>query len=227
MNADNREKLAAWLKRPRSSFGFLATVGSLVLLLSVVTWFEPAFDRLMAHPWIVLLLVISSMAIGVMVQHRYTLLVGKSIFSPAQTNWKKKLGLTKTYAKESNIALCILLLLGTGYPLTLFFAARSTEAIVSACKSNLDARLQASGESDEAPSISLPVCQCLSKVFLDRNGILRLALFKTELLDAADYEGVSEADEAFCIDSVFESASDLALRSTFPTMHVLPRQSGQ
>lgn len=213
---ENKEKLYAWLNRPRGSFGWVAGVISFVLLLSVTTWFEPVVDPLMAHPWVVLLLAASSAAIGIVIQHRYTLLVGKSIFSAGATGWRKKVGLIYKFSRESNIVLGIILLFGLGYPAILYFAARSTETIVSACKNNLDTQLSAGGEGDEFPSISLPLCQCLSKVFLDKNGVLRLALFNTTLLDVTDFQGVTEADEERCMETVIKTAPDLALRHDIP-----------
>lgn len=216
MSSENKDKLRAWLTRPRGSFGFITGVVSFVVLLSIATWFGPEADPLMAHPSIIFLLAAGSAAIGGFVQHRYTLAVGKGIFGAATPVWRRKVEINRTFARESNIVLCLILLLGMGYPLILIFATRSTATIVNACKSSLDTQLYTRGEYDEFPSISLPVCQCLSKVFLDRNGVLRLALFNTPLLDAEDFKKVTEIDEARCVDLVIRSQPDLAASPNVP-----------
>jgi hypothetical protein len=195
-------------------------VASFVVLLSIATWFGPESDPLKGHPSMVLLLAAGSAVIGVIVQHRFTSRVGKGIFGAPTNEWQRKAALNRTYARESNITLCLIVLLSMGYPLTLFFATRSTQTIIDACKSSLDAQLYARGKDDGVPSIALPVCQCLSKVFLNKNGVVRLALFDTPLMAPEDFNRVTEFDEARCVDSVIQSTPDLASRPDVPVLQV-------
>ncbi|PSS58715.1 hypothetical protein [Pseudomonas sp. BBP2017] len=202
MNATSKEKLTAWLKRPRGSFGIVAAVVSFVLLASIATGFEGVAALVTAKPWILLGFVAISLAIGVVVQHRYTLLVGKAIFSPGAKGWRQTMERLSTWAKESNIALCLLIAVGVGYPTTLYFAARSVRTIVAACEVNLSDKLGLPGEGERSIPIASPLCACLSQLFLDRNGVLRLALFNTSVLDVTDFQGITEEDEQQCLNRV-------------------------
>ncbi|MFK0089596.1 hypothetical protein ACIQUS_20150 [Pseudomonas sp. NPDC090755] len=151
-----------------------------------MTWFEGVVQLLTARPWMLSGFAAISLGVGVIVQHRYTVLVGKAIFNPGAPGWRDKVERMATCAKESNLVLCLLLAVGIGYPTTLYFAARSIRAIAAACEANLNDPLVIPGEDGRSISIASPVCQCLSQVFLDRNGVVRLALFDTSALDVTD-----------------------------------------
>lgn len=202
MNATRKQKLTAWLKRPRGSFGIIAAVISFVVLVSIATGFEGIAALLAAKPWILLGFVAISLAIGVVVQHRFTMLVGQSIFSPSASGWRQKMERLTTWAKESNVALCLLIAVGVGYPTTLYFAARSVRTIIAACEVNLSDKLELPGEGERSISIASPLCVCLSELFLDRNGVVRLALFNTSVLAVTDFQGITEEDEQQCLNRV-------------------------
>lgn len=217
MNDTSKQKLTAWFKRPRGSFGIVAAVISFVLLVSLATAFEGVAALVTAKPWILLGFVAISLAIGIVVQHRYTLLVGKAIFSPGASGWRQTLERLSTWAKESNIALCLLIAVGVGYPVTLYFAAQSMRTIVAACEVNLNNNLGLPGEGERSVSIASPLCICLSEVFLDRNGVLRLALFNTSVLNVTDFQGITEEDEQHCLNRVIPAGQ-------LPTPQALSRQ---
>lgn len=202
MNASSNEKLRAWLKRPRGSFGVIAGVVSFVVLVSIASGFEGVAPLLTARPWMLSGFAAISLGVGVIVQHRYTVLVGKAIFNAGAPGWRDKVERMATCAKESNLVLCLLLAVGVGYPTTLYYAARSIRVIAAACEANLSDKLLIPGEEGRSISIASPVCQCLSQVFLDRNGVVRLALFDTSVLDVTDYQGITEEDEQHCLDRV-------------------------
>jgi len=202
MNASGNQKLRAWLKRPRGSFGVIAGVASFVVLVSIASGFEGVAPLLTARPWVLAGFAAISLGVGVIVQHRYTVLVGKAIFNAGAPGWRDKVERMATCAKESNLVLCLLLAVAVGYPTTLYYAARSIRAIAAACETNLSDKLVIPGEEGRSISIASPVCQCLSQVFLDRNGVVRLALFDTSALDVTDYQGITEEDEQYCLDRV-------------------------
>ncbi|MFK8329870.1 hypothetical protein M2D63_007645 [Pseudomonas sp. BJa5] len=202
MNASAKEKLGAWLKRPRGSFGAIAGVGSFVVLVSIASAFEGVAQLLTARPWVLAGFIAISLGVGVIVQHRYTVLVGKAIFAPGASGWRNRVGRMTSWARESNLVLCLLLAVAVGYPATLYFAARSLRTIVAACETNLNDQLAIPGEGGRSLPIAAPVCQCLAQVFLDRNGMVRLALFETAALEVTDYQGISEEDEQHCLDAV-------------------------
>lgn len=202
MNASSNEKLRTWLKRPRGSFGVIAGVVSFVVLVSIASGFEGVAPLLTARPWMLSGFAAISLGVGVIVQHRYTVLVGKAIFNAGAPGWRDKVERMATCAKESNLVLCLLLAVGVGYPTTLYYAARSIRVIAAACEANLSDKLLIPGEEGGSISIASPVCQCLSQVFLDRNGVVRLALFDTSVLDVTDYQGITEEDEQHCLDRV-------------------------
>lgn len=202
MNDTRKQKLTAWFKRPRGSFGIVAAVISFVVLVSLAIAFEGIAALVAAKPWILLGFVAICLSIGIVVQHRYTLLVGKAIFNPSASGWWPTLERLLTWAKESNIALCLLIAVGVGYPTTLYFAARSVHSIIVACETNLNDKLQLPGEAERSISVASPLCKCLSEVFLDRNGVLRLALFNTSVLEVTDFQGITEEDEQQCLNRV-------------------------
>lgn len=202
MKASSKEKLTVWLKRPRASFGIIAGLITFVVLVSIAACFEGVAALLMANPWILLGFVAISLATGIIVQHRYALLVGKAIFSPGSTGWRQKVERISICAKESNLVLCLLVAVGVGYPTTLYFAARSIRTIVAACEVNINDKLELGGNDGRSASIASPICLCLSQVFLDRNGVLRLALFNTSVLSVNDFQGITEKDEQQCLNRV-------------------------
>lgn len=216
MNAADKLKLIAWLRRPKSSFGLLAGIASFVVLMSLAAWLEQAYDLMLSAPFILVAFLLVSVGSGIIVQHRFTLRLGDTIFNSPAQGWQRAWQRLSTWARESNILLAILLALCIGFPVTMFYAVQSIQTIVKDCQQDLEAQAQMYEEQIPTTSFSRPLCECLSQQFLRKNGVVRLALFNTRILDITDFEGVTPTDEQVCLNSVLGVNVELLSRQTSP-----------
>jgi hypothetical protein len=219
MKAANKVKLAAWLKSPKSSFGLLAGIASFLLLMSLAVWFQDAFDLMLNAPLVLAGFLIVSMCAGVIVQYRFTLRLGDAVFNSTAQGWQYTSRRLSAWARESNILLAILLAMCIGFPTTMFYAVRSIQTIIRDCQEDLEAQAQFFEEQGPTISLSKPLCECLSQQLLRRNGVVRLALFNTRILNIEDFEGVTPTDEQLCLDSVLEVNVESLSRHTLQPKH--------
>jgi hypothetical protein len=216
MYAVSKVKLTAWMRRPRSSFGLLAGIASFVVLMSLAAWLEQAYDWMLSAPFTLAAFLLVSMATGIVVQHRFTVRLGDALFNSPAQGWQRAWHRLSSWARESNIFLAILLALCVGFPITMFYAVRSVQTIVRDCQQNLEARTQVFEEQGPTTSFSRPLCECLSRQFLRKNGVVRLALFNTRILAITDFKGVTPRDEQTCVDNVLGINVELLSRQTSP-----------
>ncbi|HDS1744699.1 MULTISPECIES: hypothetical protein [Pseudomonas] len=202
MNMQTRAKLSAWAKRPRGSLGWIAAIATLVVAASIYQVLGPAWQLPMRAPAIVLALLALSAAVGLAVHRSFKSTVGKTIFSGQGRGWQARLAIVRDVARESNILLGMLLLLAVLGLGSLILASRSVQGIVSECETNLQAQVDLPEDQALAALVAQPVCQCLAQTFLERNGVIRLALFNTPLLEVSAFKGVTEADERRCLEQL-------------------------
>ncbi|HDS1754591.1 hypothetical protein [Pseudomonas sp. M5] len=202
MNMQTRAKLSAWAKRPRGSLGWIAAIATLVVAASSYQVLGPAWQLPMRAPAIVLALLALSAAVGLAVHRSFKSTVGKTIFSGQGRGWQARLAIVRDVARESNILLGMLLLLAVLGLGSLILASRSVQGIVSGCETNLQAQVDLPEDQALAALVAKPVCQCLAQTFLERNGVIRLALFNTPLLEVSAFKGVTEADERRCLEQL-------------------------
>lgn len=202
MNMQTRAKLCAWAKRPRGSLGWIAAIATLVVAASIYQVLGPAWQLPMRAPAIVLALLALSAAVGLAVHRSFKSTVGKTIFSGQGRGWQARLAIVRDVARESNILLGMLLLLAVLGLGSLILASRSVQGIVSGCETNLQAQVDLPEDQALAALVAQPVCQCLAQTFLERNGVIRLALFNTPLLEVSAFKGVTEADERRCLEQL-------------------------
>ena len=202
MNMQARAKLRAWVTRPRGSLGWIAAIATLVVAASVYQVLGPAWRLPMRAPVIVLAVLALSAAVGLAVHRCFKGAVGETIFSEQGTGWQARLALIRGVARESNIMLGMLLLLAVLGISTLVLASRSVQGIVSGCETHLQAQIDLPEDRAFAALVAKSVCQCLAQTFLDRNGVIRLALFNTPLLEVRAFEGVTAADERQCLEQL-------------------------
>ncbi|WP_251962535.1 hypothetical protein [Pseudomonas sp. Marseille-Q5299] len=202
MNMQTRAKLSAWAKRPRGSLGWIAAIATLVVAASSYQVLGPAWQLPMRAPAIVLALLALSAAVGLAVHRSFKSTVGKTIFSGQGRGWQARLAIVRDVASESNILLGMLLLLAVLGLGSLILASRSVQGIVSGCETNLQAQVDLPEDQALAALVAKPVCQCLAQTFLERNGVIRLALFNTPLLEVSAFKGVTEADERRCLEQL-------------------------
>lgn len=205
MDTVDKAKLTARLRAPKSSIGILAGTACFVLLVSIAAFFEDLFSLLKSTPSGLLGFLVVSVCTGTIIQHRFTRKIDQASVSSTSKKWLHTFRRLSLYARESNILLAIMIVIGVAYPITMFSAARSIQTIVRDCKQNLDSQIQLYDDQQPPLSFSGPLCKCLSSVFLNKNGIVRLALFRTELLDTTAFKGVTEADERACLNLVLGS----------------------
>ena len=59
---------------------------------------------------------------------------------------------------------------------------------------------QMSNENEQlAALVGKPVCTCLAQTFLQRNGVIRLALFETPMQEVSGLKALTPADEQRCL----------------------------
>ncbi|AHD14686.1 hypothetical protein C163_13400 [Pseudomonas sp. FGI182] len=202
MDTQARAKLRAWLKRPRGSFGWIAAIATLVLAASVYQALSPVWRLPMRTPAVLLALFALSAAVGWAVQRSVKRMVGNTIFTGGAIGWQARLKRIRAVARESNILLAMLALMAGFGAGTLWLAGRTVENIVNACEANFQAQAAVPQNAPIVAQVAKPVCQCLAQTFLDRNGVIRLALFNTPLLDASTLKGVTAIDERRCLEQL-------------------------
>ncbi|UVM14599.1 hypothetical protein LOY42_14980 [Pseudomonas sp. B21-023] len=201
MNTQARAKLRAWMHRPRGSLGWIVAIVALLVAASVYHALSPSWRMPMRDPVVLLSLLAWSVALGWAVQHGVKRTVGKTIFNGQESGWQARLALLRSICRESNVLMGMLLLLAVLGAATAWLAGRSVAQIVENCSANLQAQAQVQVPEDEqlAALVGKPVCTCLAQTFLERNGVIRLALFETPLQKVSGLRALTPADEQRCL----------------------------
>jgi hypothetical protein len=200
MNTQARAKLRAWLHRPKGSLGWIVAILVLLLAASAYRGLSPTWRLPMYNPAVMLALLTLSVALGWAVQRGVKRTVGKAIFNGQETGWQARLAFLRSVARESNILLVVLLclaLLGTG---TLWLAGHSVTQIVANCEANLQAQVDIHEDEKLTALVGKPVCTCLAQTFMERNGVLRMALFETPMQEVSGLKVLTAEDEQRCLE---------------------------
>ncbi|MDW2779901.1 hypothetical protein [Pseudomonas sp. BEA3.1] len=200
MNTQARAKLRAWLHRPKGSLGWIVAILVLLLAASAYRGLSPTWRLPMYNPAVMLALLTLSVALGWAVQRGVKRTVGKAIFNGQETGWQARLAFLRSVARESNILLVGLLclaLLGTG---TLWLAGHSVTQIVANCEANLQAQVDIHEGEKLTALVGKPVCTCLAQTFMERNGVLRMALFETPMQEVSGLKVLTADDEQRCLE---------------------------
>ncbi|WP_323055019.1 MULTISPECIES: hypothetical protein [unclassified Pseudomonas] len=200
MNTQARAKLRAWLHRPKGSLGWIVAILVLLLAASAYRGLSPTWRLPMHTPVVMLALLTLSVALGWAVQRGVKRTVGKAIFNGLETGWQARLAFLRSVARESNILLVVLLclaLLGTS---TLWLAGRSVTQIVANCEANLQAQVDIPEDEKLTALVGKPVCTCLAQTFMERNGVLRMALFETPMQEVSGLKVLTADDEQRCLE---------------------------
>ncbi|MGG7598113.1 hypothetical protein [Pseudomonas sp. RC3H12] len=199
MNTQARAKLRAWMHRPRGSLGWIVAIVALLVAASVYHALSPSWRMPMRDPVVLLSLLAWSVALGWAVQHGVKRTVGKTIFNGQESGWQARLALLRSISRESNVLMGMLLLLAVLGAATAWLAGRSVAQIVENCSANLQAQVQVPEDEQLAALVGKPVCTCLAQTFLERNGVIRLALFETPLQKVSGLRALTPADEQRCL----------------------------
>jgi hypothetical protein len=123
---------------------------------------------------------------------------------PGKSPWKR----------EAIFLLSISLALMASYLTAVHFASHALSEMVNVCSARFEIELE--NADIKLPKEALPrsLCECLAYSFLDKNGVVRLALVDNHLLDPQVLEPVTEEDGEVCIDALWEPDAGLAKRLT-------------
>jgi hypothetical protein len=199
MNTQARVKLRAWMHRPRGSVGWIVAIATLLIAASVYRAVSPSWRMPMRDPAVLLSLLALCVALGWAVQRGVKRTVGKAIFNGQETGWQARLAFLRSITRESNVLMGMLLLLAVLGGATVWLAGRSVAQIVENCSANLQAQVQAPENEQLAALVGKPVCTCLAQTFLQRNGVIRLALFETPMQEVSGLKALTPADEQRCL----------------------------
>lgn len=119
---------------------------------------------------------------------------------------------TGAWRREATLLLWALLALLVGYFTAFHFASQAVRDLVETCSARLEIQLQNADTDPLAKALARPLCECMARSFLDKNGIVRLAMVNTHLLDSMALEPVSENDEEACISALWLPNVELAKR---------------
>ncbi len=199
METQARARLRAWMHRPKGSLGWIVAIVALLVAAAAYRTLSPTWRLPMHDPAVLLSLLALSVALGWAVQRGVKRTVARTIFDGQASGWQARLGFIRSVTRESNIALGVLVLLAVLGGGTLWLAGRSVARIVDNCEANLQAQVQSPVDGQLTALVGKPVCTCLAQTFLDRNGVLRLALFGTPLREASGFKALMPADERHCL----------------------------
>ncbi|MDZ5436378.1 hypothetical protein T3H00_27395 [Pseudomonas fluorescens] len=120
----------------------------------------------------------------------------------------------RSWKREAILLLSISLALTACYFTAYHFASHALRELVNACSARFEIELE--NADIEPPMAALPqsLCECLARTFLDKNGVVRLALVDSRLLDPLALEPVTDEDGEACINALWESGPGLAKRLT-------------
>lgn len=200
MDTQARAKLRAWMHRPRGSLGFIVAIFALLVVIAAYRSLNPNWRLPMQHPLMLLALLALCVALGWVVQRGVKRTVGKTIFNGQATGWQARLAFLRSVTQESNVLLSMLLLLALLAGGTLWLAGRSVDRIVENCTDSLQARVNTPEDEKLTALVGKPVCTCLAQTFLDRNGVIRLALLETPMREVSAYKGLTADDEKRCLE---------------------------
>ncbi|WP_433771544.1 hypothetical protein [Pseudomonas putida] len=116
------------------------------------------------------------------------------------------------WKREVIFLLLISLMLTVGYFTACHFASHSLRELVDTCSARFEMELE--NAEIEPPRDALPqsLCECLAHAFLDKNGVVQLALVDRHLMDLQALEPVTEEDGEVCINTLWEPNPGLAKR---------------
>jgi len=214
MDTQARAKLRAWMHRPRGSLGVIVAIFALLVVVAAYRSLSPNWRLPMQHPLMLLALLALCVALGWVVQRGVKRTVGKTIFNGQATGWQARLAFLRSVTQESNVLLSMLLLLALLAGGTLWLAGRSVDRIVENCTDSLQARVNTLEDEKLTALVGKPVCTCLAQTFLDRNGVIRLALFETPMREVSAYKALTADDEQRCLEQ-FDLLPEEA-RATLP-----------
>ncbi len=81
--------------------------------------------------------------------------------------------------------------------------------LIPECTVRYEMELEASDIMPPSEAVPRAICECMARVLLDKNGIVLLALVDRRKLDPLSLNPVTEEDEALCINTLWETHSEV------------------
>ncbi|PLP92490.1 hypothetical protein CYD26_10455 [Pseudomonas sp. FFUP_PS_473] len=206
MKVDKRQ---ARLIDALARLGFVIGGLGFVSVLAIITGFD-VFNRL----WLALLVVILIFTTGCWL---VGLACARASSTPADTSPKapeRAVPVRRRRPHELILLTLIMLLFVGGYTATAYLAARAGAAIVATCVTQLTSTLVANEQEQALAYLVGPVCQCISQRFMEKNGVVRLALLHSQWFNIATYSAVTDAEQMACMERFLSRAP--------PPTHSLP-----
>ncbi|MNP44047.1 hypothetical protein D3C76_1378950 [compost metagenome] len=119
---------------------------------------------------------------------------------------------TSSWKREVTILLSVLVALMAGYLTVFHFASHAVQDLVGTCTARLEIELENADIDSLTKALARPLCECVAHSFLDKNGIVRMAMVNKRMLDPMDLEPVTEKDEEDCINALWLPNVELAKR---------------
>ncbi|MEX5686169.1 hypothetical protein [Pseudomonas silesiensis] len=121
---------------------------------------------------------------------------------------------TGSWRREATILLSVLVALMAGYITVFHFASHAVQDLVDTCTARLEIELENADTDPLTKALARPLCECVAHSFLDKNGIVRLAMVNMRMLDSMALDPVTEKDEVACISALWLPNVELAKRLT-------------
>ncbi|MDU9025752.1 hypothetical protein NHG95_20935 [Pseudomonas corrugata] len=109
----------------------------------------------------------------------------------------------RQWRREAVLLLATLAVLVTVCFVTLHFASRAVQTLISTCTTRLEIEFELA--EIEYPESASPraLCQCLAHALLEKNGVVPLALVEGLSFDPLNLKPVTEEDSQHCIDALW------------------------
>ena len=117
-----------------------------------------------------------------------------------------------SWRREAAILMSVLLAQLVGFFAAFHFASIAVQDLVETCTARLEIQLENADTDPLTKPLARPLCECMARSFLDKNGIVRLAMLNSHLLDLMELEPVTEKDEEACISALWLPNVELAKR---------------
>lgn len=114
------------------------------------------------------------------------------------------------WREETTILLSVLSALLVVYFTAFHFASQAVQDLVKTCTASLEIQLENADTDPLTTFLARPLCECMARSFLDKNGVVRLAMVNRHLLDSTDLEPVTEKDEEACVSALWLPNVELA-----------------
>lgn len=121
---------------------------------------------------------------------------------------------TGSWKQGATILLSGLVAVMAGHLTVFLSASHAVQDLVGTCTARLEIEIENVDTDPLTKALARPLCECVAHSFLDKNGIVRLAMVNMRMLDSMALDPVTEKDEEACISALWLPNVELAKRLT-------------